>query len=133
MTGIEILAAIGGTAGVASIVKVGIDIYNAKSNKATVDVGNMSNMLSEAHKMFDKENERYNALAERFDKYQQEQDAKEAKCDEKIEQVVTKLNQLERTVTQAYRCKYPENIQDCPVVKAYEARVCDACNCEHEH
>jgi hypothetical protein len=46
-----------------------------------------------------------------------------------------KVNTLERVTTQAYRCRYPENITDCPVVKAYEEKHCDWCyshECEEQ-
>jgi peptidoglycan hydrolase CwlO-like protein len=46
---------------------------------------------------------------------------------EEIIALRNQVNTLERVTTQAYRCKYPDNIQDCPVVKAYEAKCCDAC------
>ena len=38
---LEILGAIGGSAGIVALIKVGIDLYNAKSNKTKVDVSNM--------------------------------------------------------------------------------------------
>lgn len=128
MNWLDVLGAVGGTAGVVSLAKVGIDVFMAKSGKTKVDVGNMQEMLNEAHKMFDEANKRYNALAKRFDEYKEESDKREEKYDKKIEVVENKVLSLERTVTQAYRCKYPDNIQDCPVVKAYEERTaCDSC------
>lgn len=41
MSWLEILGAIGGSAGIVALIKVGIDLYNAKSNKTKVDVSNM--------------------------------------------------------------------------------------------
>ena len=120
MSWLEILGAVGGSAGIVALVKAGIDLFMAKSSKTKVDVSNMQEMLDEAHKMYDEATTRYNNLAKRFDEYKD-------RCDKKIDDVLCKFNILERTVTQAYRCKYPENIQDCPVVKSYEAKHCDAC------
>lgn len=39
----------------------------------------------------------------------------------------SQVNTLERVTLQAYRCKYPENILSCPVVKAYEEKHCTSC------
>ena len=39
----------------------------------------------------------------------------------------SQVNTLERVTLQAYRCKYPENIMSCPVVKAYEEKHCTSC------
>ena len=129
MNWIEILSTIGGSAGLVALIKVGIDLYNAKSSKTKVDVGNMQEMLDEAHKMYDEATERYNNLVSRFDSYKEDIEKKEEKRDAKISELINKFNKLERTVTQAYRCKYPENIQDCPVVKSYEEKhLCEDCN-----
>lgn len=129
MNWIEILSTVGGSAGVVALIKVGLDLYNAKSGKTKVDVGNMQSMLDEAHKMYDEATKRYENLAKRFDEYKDEADQKEERRDNKIEELINKFNRLERTVTQAYRCKYPENIQDCPVVKSYEEKhLCDDCS-----
>lgn len=128
MNWLETLGAIGGTAGVVALIKVGVDIYMAKSGKTKVDVGNMKEMLEEAHKMYDTINERYNNSEKKFDEYKQEVEEREERRDKKIGELISKFNKLERTVTQAYRCKYPENIQDCPVVKSYEEKhLCESC------
>lgn len=128
MNWLETLGAIGGTAGVVALIKVGVDIYMAKSGKTKVDVGNMKEMLEEAHKMYDTINERYNNSEKKFDEYKQEVEEREERRDKKIGELINKFNKLERTVTQAYRCKYPENIQDCPVVKSYEEKhLCENC------
>ena len=128
MTVLEIIGAIGGSAGIVALIKVGIDVFNAKSNKTKVDVGNMQEMLEEAHKMYDMATERHNQLEKKFDEYKDDVDKREEKYDAKIDKLVKKFNKLERTVTQAYRCKYPENIQDCPVVKSYEEKhICEDC------
>ena len=129
MNWIEILGTIGGSAGLVALIKVGIDLYNAKAGKTKVDVANMQEMLKEAHKMYDEATNRYNNIVSRFDTYKEEIEKKEEKRDEKISELISKFNKLERTVTQAYRCKYPENIQDCPVVKSYEEKhLCEDCN-----
>ena len=112
---------VGGSAGLVALIKVGIDLFMAKSGRTKVDIGNMREMIDEAHKMYDEATERYTNLVHDFDSYK-------AKADAKIDKVMSIVNRLERTVTQAYRCRYPENIQDCPVVKSYEEKhACEHC------
>ena len=128
MNWISVLGALGGSAGVVALIKVGIDVYMAKSGKTKADVSNLKEMLEEAHKMYDVATERYNAIVKKFDEYKEEVDKREEKRDRKILEVLKTVNKLERTVTQAYRCKYPANIQDCPVVKSYEEKhLCEDC------
>ena len=111
----EWLSWIGGGAGLVALIKVCIDVFMAKSGKTKVDVGNMREMLDEAHKMYDKSMGRYEELEKKFD------------------QIVSKVNKLERTVTQAYRCRYPQNIQDCPVISEYEKKhLCEDCHNREE-
>ena len=128
MNWLETLGAIGGAAGLVALIKVGVDVYMAKSGKTKVDVANMKEMLDEAHKMYDTINKRYNDSEKKFEEYKEEVEAREERRDKKIGELISKFNKLERTVTQAYRCKYPENIQDCPVVKSYEEKhLCEDC------
>ena len=111
-----------------ALIKVGVDVYMARSGKTKVDVANMKEMLEEAHKMYDTATERYNKIVAAFDEYKEEVNKREERRDKKIGEVLKTVNKLERTVTQAYRCKYPENIQDCPVVKSYEEKsLCENC------
>ena len=128
MNWLETLGAIGGTAGLVALIKVGVDIYMARSGKTKVDVSNMNEMLDAAHKMYDEANARYDKLVAKFDEYEAEVERREEKYDAKIDSLVKKFNKLERTVTQAYRCKFPTNILECPVVNAYEEKYkCEGC------
>jgi sulfur relay (sulfurtransferase) DsrC/TusE family protein len=56
-----VLGAVGGIGGIGGL----ISIYNAKSNKDKIDIGNMQEMLNEAHEM-------YNAVKADKDAYRQE-------------------------------------------------------------
>ena len=135
MSWLEILGAIGGSAGIVALIKVGLDIYNAKSNKTAVDVGNMQEMLSEAHKMFNEAIKRYEAAEKRVEdnrlQFKQYVDDIRGEVDELKESDKDKeqrINQLEKVVNVAWRCKYPENVSDCPVVKEFEKRhLCEDC------
>ena len=128
MNWLDIIGPLGGAAGIVAFIKAGIDVYMAKSGKTKVDVANMQDMLTEAHKMYDAVTARYIKLEKAFDDYKVEVEKREEKRDKEIGEVSRTVNKLERTVTQAYRCRYPENIQDCPVVKSYEEKLlCEDC------
>ena len=126
-----IFTAIGGTAGL-------IALYKAKAEKTTIDVGNMQTMLDEAHKMYDKITEEKNLVNQEFHDYKEENMKYISEFKARFEKVERRLDRAEETVFQlkgaiyrGYRCKFPENIEDCPVIREYERVHCDACeSCE---
>lgn len=95
-----------------------VTLYNARSNKDTIDIGNLRALIDEERKerqMMAKEHQDYRDLVE-----------------QKVEQVRARVERLEadnqrmtRAIYMAYRCRFPERDADCPVIKAYEA--CAAC------
>ena len=137
MSWLEILGAIGGSAGVVALIKIGLDVYNAKSNKTKVDVSNMQEMLEESHKMFNEAIKRYEAAEKRveenrlqFKNYVDDLRAEVNLLKEADRDKDSRINNLEKVVNVAWRCKYPENVKDCPVVQEFEKR--QMCNgCEH--
>ena len=137
MSWLEILGAIGGSAGIVALIKVGIDLYNAKSNKTKVDVSNMQEMLEESHKMFNEAIKRYEAAEKRveenrlqFKNYVDDLRTEVNLLKEADRDKESRINNLEKVVNVAWRCKYPENVKDCPVVQEFEKR--QMCNgCEH--
>jgi hypothetical protein len=128
----EWISWIGGSAGIVALIKVGIDIFNARSNRNSVDLSNMEKMLHDAM-------DRYDKLEERFDKFQK--DAHEyvgtlrthiGTLDAKVQSQDNKINNFEKAVNAAWRCKYPQNIQECPVIAEYERRhLCEECSKEN--
>lgn len=135
MNWLEIITAIGGSAGIVALVKVGIDVFNAKSNKTTVDIKNMQEMLNEAHRMFNEAVAKYDALEKRIDEDRDKSHAyieglrnRIAKIEEKSQKQEERINNMEKVINLAWRCKYPENVSDCPVIKEYEKRhLCENC------
>lgn len=103
-------------------------IANKKERKAkaeSVEVGNLVTMV--------------NTLTERINNIEAKADEDRAEAHKYVTELRTEIlglrsqvNTLERVTLQAYRCKYPENIIDCPVVKAYEQKNCAACHIEEE-
>lgn len=135
MNWLEILGAIGGSAGVVALVKVGIDVFNAKSNRTKVDIGNMQEMLNEAHRMYEEMTEKYNSLEKRIDEdrdksriYIDQLRDRILKVEDKSQKQEERINNMEKVINVAWRCKYPENVSDCPVIKEYETRhLCMNC------
>lgn len=128
-----VVGALGGTAGF-------VGLYKAKSEKTTIDVSNMQSMLDEAHKMYDEMKEEKNDVNQEFHAYKEETMSYISEFKERFAKVESRLDRAEETVFQlkgaiyrGYRCKFPENIEDCPVIKEYEKLHCDACeSCENQ-
>lgn len=126
----EILGLIGGGAGIVALIKAGIDVYNAKSNRTTVDLGNMQRMLDDALKRNDELEKKFNDFIEKTHGYIEELRIAIVSRDDKIDKLDERMNHMEKVVNVAWRCKYPDNVEDCPVIQEYEKRhLCD--ECEH--
>lgn len=126
-----ILGAFGGTAGIVSL-------YKAGAEKTGIDITNMKEMLEEAHKMYDEMKEEKESVSKEFHDYKEENmkyisDFKDrfAQVERRLDKTENIVLQLKGAVYQGYRCKYPTNIEDCPVIKEYEKTQCDKCDkCE---
>lgn len=125
---VGILGVFGGGAGL-------ISIYQAKSNKQTIDIGNMQTMLDEAHKMYDEMKEEKESVNKEFHDYKTETmhyiaEFKErfAKLEKRLDKTEDEVFGLKQSVYQGYRCKFPEKIEDCPVLKEYEKFKCNLCD-----
>ena len=122
---------VGGGAGLVALIKVGIDIFMARSNRNVVDLSNMEKMLHDAM-------DRYDKLEQKFDKFQKESHTyveslrnRIVGMEEKIQGQEARMNNFEKVVNTAWRCKFPQNIQECPVIAEYEKRhLCSECNKE---
>ena len=130
-----VLGALGGVSGIVSGI---ISIYKAKPEKTTIDVGNMQTMLDEAHKMYDDMKREKELVNEEFHAYKEENMRYVAEFKDRFEKVEQRLDRTENEVLrlrgaiyQGYRCKFPVNVEDCPVIKEYEKKHCKSCNvCE---
>lgn len=122
-----LLGGVGGTAGL-------ISIYKAKAEKTGIDIGNMQDMLDEAHKMFNAACEEKDNIQREFSEYKAENmkyigefKARFAKVEQRLDKAENTIFDLTGAVYQGYRCKYPEKIEDCPVIKEYEKKHCKKC------
>lgn len=104
----EIAGLLLGGGGVASVF---LALYNAKSNKTTVDISNLRALIDEERK------ERH-ALAKELADYKVEARGE-------IGNLRGKVMQMTEAIYMAYRCRFPETMTDCPVIKAYE--TCSEC------
>lgn len=132
-----VLGALGGVSGIVSAI---ISLYKAKPEKTTIDVGNMQTMLDEAHKMYDdmkleKEsvNKEFHAYKEENMKYVAEFKMRFERVEQRLDKTENEVLRLRSAIYQGYRCKYPENVEDCPVIKEYEKKHCNDCKiCEND-
>lgn len=125
-----LLGGIGGIGGIGGL----IALYKAKSEKTGIDINNMQEMLAEAHKMFDAACEEKEHIKQEFTDYKAENmkyigefKARFAKVEGRLDKAEGTIFDLTGAVYQGYRCKYPENIEDCPVIKEYEKKHCKKC------
>lgn len=136
MTWYEIMSFVvgvfGGTAGL-------VGLYKAKSEKTTIDVGNMQTMLDEAHKMYNASLTEKTKVTEEFSAYKAETmryiaEFKErfSKLEKRLDKTETEVFSLKGAVYQGYRCKFPPKIEDCPVIKEYEKFHCNECKAKME-
>jgi spermidine/putrescine-binding protein len=127
-----LLGGVGGTAGL-------ISIYKAKAEKTGIDIGNMQDMLDEAHKMFNAACEEKDNIQREFSEYKAENmkyigefKARFAKVEQRLDKAESTIFDLTGAVYQGYRCRYPEKIEDCPVIKEYEKKHCKKCSTKNK-
>jgi esterase/lipase len=132
MTWHEILVMIFGGGGILTGL---IALYKVKSEKTGIDINNMKEMLDEAHKMFNAICEEKERVQEDFDNYKKDNMKYIAEFKERFANVEARLDKAEQevfglqsAVYQGYRCKFPANIEDCPVLKEYEKVQCKKCD-----
>lgn len=132
----EVVGILGGLGGVSAFF---ISIYNAKSNKQTIDIGNMQSMLDEAHKMYDEMKCEKDSINKEFHEYKEENMRYVSEFKERFNNLEKRLDKtenevfdLKKSIYQGYRCKYPKNTSDCPVLKAYEKFRCNECENNEE-
>lgn len=124
----EILGLIGGGAGIVALIKAGIDIYNAKSVRTGVDISNMEKMLNDSMERYEKLEKKFDEFQESSHQYVTELRDRIVKIEDKSQKQEERINGLEKVVNLAWRCKFPTDIKDCPVIKEYEKRnLCEGC------
>lgn len=102
-----------------------ISIYNAKSNKDSIDIKNFHSLLEEERI------ERKN-LANEYHEYKNVVERKVETVKIEFEKLRQDNQKMLKSIYQAYRCRLPEKMHDCPVIAAFNNDcVCDGCK-NHE-
>lgn len=122
-----VVGAFGGTAGL-------ISLYKAKPEKTSIEVKNMTEMLDEAHRMFNTMKEEKEAEHKEFEEYKKNNMAYVAEFKERFQKVEDRLDKAEQfvftlksAIYRGYRCPYPPKVEDCPIIKAYKGEGCEEC------
>lgn len=110
-----ILGAIGGTGGI-------ISIYHAKSKKDAIDIQNF-------HELIEEERKERALLSEEYRQYKNEVNAKVEQVKKDFEELRSENQRMLRAIYQAYRCRFPEDIDDCPVISMFNhnGSTCKTC------
>lgn len=112
---VMLVGAIGGTTGL-------ISIYHAKSKKDTIDISNFHSLIEEER------TERKN-LANEYHEYKAVVEEKVLSVKKEFEELRQTNQKMLMSIYQAYRCRLPARMHDCPVIAAYNNDcACDVCN-----
>ena len=125
---VTLLGAFGGLAGVAAFVKsffmLGVDKEAKGISNDHAEIENLKEFIKIA-------NENYDRLSKEFKEYHQKVDTRITFFKEKFEKMEQEKEMLDIATMQAYRCQFPPELMDCPVLKLLkEAQSC--ANCKHE-
>ena len=118
----EIILCLFGAGGLASTIIT--LIANKRERKAKADGVEVNNLVTVVNTLTD----RINNIEKKADEDREEAHKYVNELRGEIVSLRSQVNTLERVTLQAYRCKYPDNIMNCPVVKAYEEKHCTSCH-----
>ena len=123
----EIILCLFGAGGLASTIIT--LIANKRERKAKADGVEVNNLVTVVNTLTD----RINNIEKKADEDREEAHKYVTELRGEIVCLRSQVNTLERVTLQAYRCKYPDNIMNCPVVKAYEEKHCISCHNEENN
>ena len=123
----EIILCLFGAGGLASTIIT--LIANKRERKAKADGVEVNNLVTVVNTLTD----RINNIEKKADEDREEAHRYVTELRGEIVCLRSQVNTLERVTLQAYRCKYPDNIMNCPVVKAYEEKHCTSCHNEENN
>ena len=99
-------------------------IANNREREVKADSVEVNNLVTVVNTLTD----RINNIEKKADEDREEAHKYITELRSEIVGLRSQVNTLERVTLQAYRCKYPDNIMNCPVVKAYEEKHCTSCH-----
>ena len=112
-----VIGALGGLSGISAFI---ISLYNAKSNKETIEVNNADKLVEAAHKLVAD-------LEQRQFRYEERVDQKIAAYDAKFERLKNDNENMRASIYNAYRCTWVDDLKNCPVLNRFKA-FCEDCN-----
>lgn len=120
---INILVSLGGLAGIGAFIKV---FLFAKQERKSKEIENKSSEVDNLLKLVHELREEMRQDKAETHKYVGEFKARQMSLERKFEN-------YKRATMEAYRCRFPEKIEECPVVHALnEMNMCDECKKKHE-
>lgn len=127
---VALLGSVGGLAGVAAFIKSFLTI---KQDKEAKEINNEHAEIENLKSFIIIANENYDRLSKQFDNYHQQVDKRITFFKEKFDKMEQEKNALEIATMQAYRCQFPPEMMDCPVVKILKAsQNCQGCAKEQQ-
>ena len=122
---VTLLGSLGGLAGVAAFIK---SFWMLRPDKEAKEINNQHAEIENLKAFIDIANQNYDRLSQQFDKYHQQVDARITFFKDKFDKMEQEKNALEIATMQAYRCQFPPELNDCPVVKILKAtQSCQGC------
>lgn len=109
-----VLGAFGGVSGF-------IAIYNARVNRTKIEVDVLNSVITRL------DTELLNKNAE-FDAYKQSVNTRVEEVKKEVLEERRENARFRMAIYQAYRCRLPVKIEDCPVIKAFQENdICEEC------
>lgn len=109
----SVVVFIGSIGGLGGIIGASISIYNAKSNKETIDIKNLKEIVDEYYKL-------YKEVSDDYKKYKEDTMNYISEFKDRFNKMDIRLQKIERVVLVGYKCPYPPKDKTCPIVKEYE-------------
>ena len=127
---VALLGSVGGLAGVAAFIKSFLTI---KQDKEAKEINNEHAEIENLKSFITIANENYDRLSKQFDNYHSQVDKRITFFKEKFDKMEQEKNALEIATMQAYRCQFPPEMMECPVVKILKAsQNCQGCTKEQQ-
>lgn len=125
---VALLGAFGGLAGVAAFIK---SFWMLRPDRESKEISNDHAEIENLKEFIKIANENYDRLSKEFQEYHRKVDTRITFFKEKFEKMEQEKEMLDIATMQAYRCQFPPELMDCPVLKLLkEAQSC--ANCKHE-
>lgn len=125
---VYLLGGFGGLAGVAAFIK---SFFMLGVDKDAKDISNEHAEIENLKAFINIANENYDRLSKQFDEYHDKVDKRITFFKEKFDKMEQEKNALEIATMQAYRCNFPPELNDCPVVQILKAsQNCKGCTKE---